>query len=550
VALLLPEAEEGDGALMQVLACAVVNWWGSVVKSLQRGSVGCGRRCRVKLSLRWPPLCLALMVALVAPKASAQAPTKAEAVAQPGAETDPTGPQPPDAPAGAAAPSAIPAPPGELPAAQRTAEQADAQTIAELTRRVIELETKQAEAAALLRAAPVADDIELEPLRIYGFTDFGAQRIAVKRESLTAHALESNATSFVIGNLNLYFDAQPVENWRSLIEVRFTNAPQGLINNYGGIAGTFSRESTQQYDPNNTVVNATMWRASLVIERAWTEWTFLQGLKLRLGNWFTPFGIWNEDHGTPTLISMGLPQFLIQGWMPIRQTGLMAYGSTFAGDWELAYNLTFTNGRQELSNFNFGNSFGYGGRVFARRETGPFNTTLGLSFFTGENSDQVVNVVGISPVTFETTKTWEYREYVAGVDASVDIGATRIRTEAVLRRLIYTPGKRLPGNPLFGAGAVEADRWMSGGYLIVAHWLPWGGLEPFVFLELSQTPPSAVVPDGIFLGSFGLNWHINSAITWKNQLGHAWLFDWLYDSSTKAGAHDPTTIYTRLVMAF
>ncbi|MEO8183417.1 MAG: hypothetical protein ABI895_31670 [Deltaproteobacteria bacterium] len=65
-----------------------------------------------------------------------------------------------------------------------------------------ELETKQAEAAALLAAAPVADDIDLEPLRIYGFTDFGAQRIVVKRESLTAHALESNATSFVIGNLN------------------------------------------------------------------------------------------------------------------------------------------------------------------------------------------------------------------------------------------------------------------------------------------------------------------------------------------------------------
>ncbi len=154
----------------------------------------------------------------------------------------------------------------------------------------------------------------------------------------------------MIGNLNLYFDAQPIKDWRALVEIRFTNAPQGLVTNYGGLAGTYERVGTRQNDPHAAQLNAPMWRGSTVIERAWIEWNRLQLLKVRVGNWFTPFGIWNEDHGTPTLISPALPQFMLQGWMPVRQTGVMAHGNTFSGDGELGYAATFSNGRQELSN--------------------------------------------------------------------------------------------------------------------------------------------------------------------------------------------------------
>ena len=410
----------------------------------------------------------------------------------------------------------------------------------------------EAEVAALTAGGGGdAEPPKEDPLRIYGFMDMGVQHQWVNDKSLLANVFDTNSTSFVIGNVNVYFDAQPIENWRGLVEVRFTNAPLGDTITYGGFTGTpYSREDTFSFDPHGAAINAPMWAGALVLERAWLEWNEHQALKLRVGNWFTPFGIWNEDHGSPTLISMALPQFILQQWIPIRQTGLMAYGNTFAGEWELGYSLTFSNGRQELSNFNFEDKFGYGGRVYTRRETGALNTTFGLSYFTGTTSDRTIDVTGISPVTFSKTTTWEYNEHVFGGDVSIDIDATRIRAEAMIRRQTFTRGLRPPGDPIFAPGSVNGDRWQHSGYVVIAHQLPWAGLEPYVWAELLQTP--GVVADGVFVGSVGLNIHFNPAVQWKTQLGRAVFFDWLYDSpaDVDVSVDNVTQIYSRLVMAF
>lgn len=405
----------------------------------------------------------------------------------------------------------------------------------------------EAELAALGNAEPEAPSEDL--LKIYGFADMGVQHQWTKEGTLLDSIFPTDATSFVIGNVNLYFDAQPVHGWRSLVEVRFTNAPLGDTITYGGLAGNYTREDTFSYDPHGTAINAPMWSGSIVLERAWIEWNDNQLFKLRTGNWFTPFGIWNEDHGSPTLISIALPQFILQQWIPIRQTGLMAYGNTFAGEWELGYALTFSNGRQELSNFNIDNKFGYGGRVYTRRDAGNLNTAFGLSYFTGTTSDQEINVVGINPVTFAKPKIWEYNEHVLGADLSIDIEATRIRAEGMVRRQTYTPGLRAAGDPIFGPGSVVGDKWQYSAYLLVAQQLPWAGIEPYLWFELLETP-SNVVADGIFVGSLGLNIHFNSAVQLKTQLGRAMFFDWLYENPASAKADDITQIYSRLVLAF
>jgi hypothetical protein len=291
-----------------------------------------------------------------------------------------------------------------------------------------------------------------------------------------------------------------------------------------------------------------MWGGYTVIERAWIEWNEHQALKLRVGNWFTPFGIWNEDHGSPTLIAMALPQFILQQWIPIRQTGLMAYGNTFAGEWELGYALTFSNGRQEISNFNFEDKFGYGGRIYTRRETGALNTTFGLSYFTGTTSDRAINITGFGPVTFSKPTLWEYNEHVLGADVSIDIDATRIRAEAMVRRQTYTEGLREAGDPIFAAGSVSGDKWQKSAYLLVAHQLPWAGLEPFIWTELIQAP--SPLADGVFAFSPGLNIHFNSAVQWKTQVSRVVFFNWLYDSQYEVSTDNITQIYSRLVMAF
>gem|GEM_PF-5014018 len=119
-----------------------------------------------------------------------------------------------------------------------------------------------------------------------------------------------------MGNIDLYFDCNPVQDWRALAEVRFTNAPLGQIVNYGGLAGQFERRTTEQYDPNASVPNAPMWGGYTVIERAYIEWSHYQAANVIVGYFFTPFGIWNVDHGSPTLLTMGLPQFIQQNSCP------------------------------------------------------------------------------------------------------------------------------------------------------------------------------------------------------------------------------------------
>ncbi len=460
--------------------------------------------------------------------------------------------QPAPAPPAAPAVAPDPKPPVAEPPAAPTADASElAQLRAEVEatkKEVEELKAAQAEAAAAPAEEPVA---EQEKLKIYGFADVGFQYVQINKQGLLANVYDVNEPDFVLGNLNLYFDAQPIENWRGLMEVRFTNAPQGKITGFGGLGGSFQRQSTFTDDSTGAALNAPLWGGSVVIERAWIEYNKLQALKLRFGNFFTPFGIWNEDHGTPTLISLAWPQFMTQRWMPLRQTGVMAYGNAFAGSWELGYAATLTNGRQETSTLNIDGYLGYGGRLYARRDAGDVNSTLGLSFFTGKTRDKVVSITANEPeVIWKTSSTFEYNEYVMGADVSVDVGRTRIRSEGVLRRIVYTPGKREPENQLLAPGGQEPDKWQQTVYLLVAQQLPHPleMFEPYLWGEVFETP--TLVGDGIFMGSAGLNVRFNSAITWKNQYAHAKFFDWMYKSPYDTSKNDLNQFYSRLVMAF
>jgi hypothetical protein len=484
---------------------------------------------------------LASLLAAAAAQAQAPAPV-APPIPPPAAPAAPTAPTAPTTPASEAAETA-PAP--ASPELEHLKSELE-----ETKKQVAELKAAQEEAAA---AAATSDTqvAEQEKLKVYGFADVGFQYVQLDKSSLLANVYDVNHPDFVLGNLNLYFDAQPIDNWRGLVEVRFTNAPQGKITNFGGIGGKFTRASTFTDDSSGAALNAPLWGGSVVIERAWLEYNKLQALKLRVGNWFTPFGIWNEDHGTPTLISLAWPQFMTQRWMPLRQTGVMLYGNTFAGSWELGYAATLSNGRQEDANLNIDGRLGYGGRLYARRETGEVNSTFGVSFFTGKTRDRVVDVIGVDPITFRDSSTFEYNEYVMGADAALDVGRTRVRAEGVVRRVTYTPGKRQLLNQVLQPEGQAPDKWEHSAYLLVAQQLPGDTLdmfEPFLWGEALQTP--TIVGDGAFVASAGLNVRFNPAITWKNQVSHIVFFDWLYDSPYDNSKNNIDQFYSRLVMAF
>ncbi len=487
---------------------------------------------------------LGALTALIPSRVFAQA-------AEPAAPTEePRGPAPgaqssPDKAASAAAPSTAPGPTDRMAAAERA--------IAEQARQIEELTKKLGEVAANPPQAPAPVDVAKEsPLKIYGFMEAGFHKTWTDPTSPAATYVNSIPKNFMIGGFNTYFDVTPSPDWRGLLEVRFTTAPNGEIANLGGLAGTFKRVSTQQMDPNGGSLNAPMWGSYIALERAHIDWTRYQALKIRSGMFFTPFGIWNVDHGSPTLIPISLPQLIVGTLLPIRQLGIQAFGNVFAGNWELGYMATVSNGRQEQSAVALTDDVGLGGRIYAADESGDVSMRFGASFYTGRNQDLQVDVTNASPVTLVQKYNWAYREYIGGVDASFDIHHTRIRSEVLLRRVDYDTGKHAPAVGLFAPpGAKYASSLVQDGYVLVAQQLPWAGIEPWAMLEGVYGPSG--VCDTIIFATGGINVHLSDSLLFKSEVNRTSLLNLRNDPAVDGATiakNNATLVQARLVLTY
>ena len=409
------------------------------------------------------------------------------------------------------------------------------------------LKERQDEAEMNALMADTGAETTDDTFKIYGFMDMGIQRYWADDTALLSALFDTNALTFVLGNVDLYFDFNPLPDWRALAEIRFTNAPHGLITNYGGLAGEFERESTEQFDPHGSAPNAPMWGGRTVIERAWIEWNHYQQARIRTGTFFTPFGIWNVDHGQPTLISIAMPQFIQQNWIPIRQTGVQLLGSVFIDEWEIAYRAWVTNGRQDLSMLDFDDDKAFGARLYVSRQAGDLNLMFGTSYQYTHVRDKVVNITAPEPLRFSLDSTWEYDEHILGFDASVDIGPTRIRSEAIMRYVGWYEGKHAAVG-VTSPGSLEPNKYQYAAYLLLAHQLPFWGLEPYLYAELLQQPWA--IGDGLITYSGGLNWRFSTNTMLKTQVTRAEFFDWMYTSTSDPSINNVTTFISRLVMAF
>ncbi len=386
----------------------------------------------------------------------------------------------------------------------------------------------------------VGADATLTPskLSIYGFMDFGFNKFYTTDRSALLTLFPSQAGTFVLGNVNLFFDAQPYDKWRSLFEVRFTNLPHGYERSLATpVGGQYVRDNSEISDFTSPSIRGTVIPGSIIIERAQTEYAFSDSFKVMAGYFFTPFGIWNVDHGTPTLISLLLPSFQADDYLPSHQLGVQAFGSFYTPSWELGYHAYIANNRTP-SQVDFADNKSFGGRLFASSTGSAVKTKLGVSGYYGHSLDIERKITSFQPYIVETDVTVSATEKMIGADLSVDAGPLRVRTEGLLRRIDYEPGKRR-GSP---------DSWYTNGYVLAAYQLPWAGVEPFAYFEAIHFVSG--LGDTVLLPSAGVNVHFNPSVQLKTQYGRALFYDFSTKENRTPSDNNVHNIAARLVVSF
>ncbi len=422
----------------------------------------------------------------------------------------------------------------------------------ELARQKAVSEIQAASLAALQAEADSKSSVEAqtaaelaqteERLRLYGFLDFGLQKSWFPTSSGLNTVIESTSSTFVLGNLNLYLDARPTERWRALTEIRFTAYPHGEFTE-AQPGRAFQRTNNQVFDVNSASGGfaQTRWGA-IIIERAQIEYSGADWLRVRAGYWFTPYGIWNVDHGTPTLISLSVPQFVVSEAFPARQLGVDVNGTLNAGAWQVEYHAYVSNGRTP-GQLDLTEDKMLGGRLALSRTT-PLSMTLGASGFYGGYSDKQARTVSFSPLKFTHDEVAAYKELGVSGDFSLDAQRLRFRTEVALNRRVYDKGKHEVG---WYPGAFFPSRIFWGTYALLAYDTGFAGLEPYLYAELDRN--MYPVSQGILTPSVGLNIHFTESAQLKLQYSYAKQFDF-DDLGRDLSQQYLSFLATRLVVAF
>jgi hypothetical protein len=461
-------------------------------------------------------------------------------------------PAPAAAAPAAAQPTAVPAAPAaeptSAPAAQPTLTADEIvklqQQIAALEARVGELEQARvsAEVESLSQSAtlPAPDKFS-----VYGFADFGINHAWVGEHSFL-RGLVNGETTFALGNLNLYFDFKPDPSWQVLTEVRFTEYPHGVEESIATpLGGEYVRTSTEVTDIASPATASGIRWGGIVIERAYADWSYDERFNVRVGQFLTPYGIWNVDHGTPTLIALMMPHFVSSEVFPAHQLGVDLHGAFLDGGWELGYDAYLSNGRT-ATQLDFTGNKAFGARLRASR-VAPLPFTLGTSFYYGEIDDISKSIVSFDPFVVDRQIILDATEWGVGADVSLDIDALRIRSEGILHQIRYAPGKR---DHLRSAapGTFAPDNNEYDAYLLFAYRLPVLGLEPFAYGEYNHY----VSPygDDQSVLALGLNIYFTQFAQLKTEVARVLFFDIDFDGDNTFSDNDMTLLFTRLAIAF
>ncbi|MEY4550175.1 MAG: hypothetical protein RL685_6370 [Pseudomonadota bacterium] len=377
------------------------------------------------------------------------------------AEPSPSAAPPSPAPPSPAPPS--PAPPSPAPPSPAPPPTTDTSTDADALLAELGGDPDQS-------ALPAADPPTA--LALYGFADFGFQKVFLPPGSLLRTQLYEDST-FSVGNINTYLSGELGGGWRSLIEVRFTYLPNGSRIVQGG---NLERASSQVADYTNAGRLRSL--GGVFIERAWVDYTVNAALTLRAGSWLTPYGLWNEDHGSPTIIPVTRPYMIGIELMPERQTGLQLRGSFYVSDSvTLGYRLGLSNGRGPVSDYADLDENKALTMSLQLSHHGAGSLELGAFAYGGRYTNASESIVTTATsVLVDEQIVEQYDEIAWGLDARYLLGGLHLQTEFVINDRAFTAR----GRPLRSGVEYLPDERRIGGYVLAGYRFEWLGLMPYL----------------------------------------------------------------------
>ncbi len=336
-------------------------------------------------------------------------------------------------------------------------------------------------------------------LSLYGFADFTYGQYLMEKDS-PWRLVFGEGSSFAVGNLNLYLDSQLHETVRALAEVRFTYLPQGALEL--GPPSSRQNTSTSDYTRNERESDV----GGIIIQRAWIEWAPHELFSIKAGHWLTPYGIWNVDHGTPTIVPVTRPFMIDEQLLPESQTGLLAEGRLRITDAvALEYGLGLSNGRGPTDAVFDQN--GNKGLTYRLKMThsGKGELQIGASGYTGKYTSAQTDLTIIdNEIKSVSLIGTEFREVAWAADFRYQTGGLLLQAEAMINDRHYTEEGR-SGSYRPDSLSPDSRRW--GVYGITGYRFNWLGIMPYVIGEFSPIPDTSIYefPREILLLGGGLN---------------------------------------------
>lgn len=453
----------------------------------------------------------ALLLALSAQSAQAQTPTDPTAAPPPAASAAPAAATTP-AGATAPAPGAAPTPVTNAEAAPATPAAAAAATNADA-----EAEAEAAAAAASAGGGETAPSDSEFKLNLYGFSDF------TYSTTFGRFDYAQPASSFAVGKLNLYAGAELGDNWRALSEIRFMYLPNGTTPQASATSPSPTRIDTTVADYTD-LGRPVRW-GGISIERAWLEHTFHPAFTLRVGQFLTPYGIWNVDHGSPVIIGVRRPFIVGEALLPEHQTGLEGYGSFNFGPSQIGYHLTLSNGRGPIDTYqDLDHNKAVGGRVFFKHDASFGTLTIGASFYKGKYTD-AHSEYSISPsgdLIISNALVQSYDELALAADVKWELGGLLVQSEAILNDTAYADPGRPPAFALDGGPpGYNLDSRRMGIYGLAGYRTSFLGIMPFFGGEYYQVGANTLTPPAAAIWG-GLNSRPTPRVVLKAQFTHSW----------------------------